>query len=145
MEEDGTEGEVEVKKKKRRKRQCCPHAWLTPTARSNSPTGVLVAIATIIMGYDIRCFLCLLTSELCLLLWTFIGALTNRGPPPAENAPGGMFGVLKLAVGLVSPAASHAMGQALLVLALCGVLLQDLCVSLFSFVSITAVCLLLLP
>ena len=96
--------------------------------------------AAVVFGYSIPCFLCLLTSELCILLWTFINAVMSREIPPAKNSPAGTVGVLKVALAIVYPQASSLLDHVHQGLQLCGVVLQDLCVGLFSFISVTVLC-----
>lgn len=111
-----------------------------PSAGPASLSAAAGACATAVFGYSIPCFLCLLTSELCILLWALINAVMSRGVPPTKNSGVGTVGVLKLALAVVYPPASRLLDHVHQSLLLCGMVLQDLCVGMFSFISVTVLC-----
>ena len=108
-----------------------------------SHVGVAVAIATVVMGYHIPCFLCLLTSELCLLLWTLAVAMTTTTLPASAlssslSPPLGAMAVAKVAVALLYPPLSKWLDRIFQFLELAGLVVRDLCVALFWYVLTTS-------
>lgn len=100
-------------------------------------TGITVSLTYVAMGYNIPCLLCLVTSELCFLLCALISAVTTGdSPPPSESA--GTLAVLKVAIGILYPPAAVMVEQLQQVITVAGIVCQDLCVSVFSLVTVTA-------
>lgn len=99
-------------------------------------TGITVSLTYVAMGYNIPCFLCLVTSELCFLLCTLISAVTTGGsPPPSESA--GTLAMLKVAIGILYPPAAVMVECLQQVMTVAGIVCQDLCVAVFSLVTVT--------
>ena len=96
------------------------------------------------MGYSIPSFLLFVTSELCLLLWTLVTAQATR-EFPSQPQPVGTMGMVKVAIGLLYPPATTVLDTVQHVVLLVGTVCEDLCVSLFVFVTVTALLHLLLP
>lgn len=100
--------------------------------------------AAVIMGYSIPSLLLLVTSELCLLLWTLVTALTRREFPSQPQTVGTM-GMVKVAIRLLYPPVITVLDDIQHVVLLVGTVCEDLCVSLFVFVTATALLHLALP
>ena len=96
-----------------------------------------LSFACVAMGYNISCFLCLVTSELCLLLWTFVSVLMTR-EFPSQSQPPGTMAVLKVVAGMLYPPAMVVLESIQQVVFLVGLVCEDSCVAVFSLVSATA-------
>ena len=98
--------------------------------------ALLVPLLWVATGNN-SCFTVFATSELCLLLWGLVVALTNRGTPHQPQLLG-TLGMVKAALGLMYPQMSRAVDtlhqSCIIILSL----LQDLCVSVFALVVTVA-------
>lgn len=101
-----------------------------------SHAGITVSLTYVAMGYNIPCLLCLVTSELCFLLCTLISAvMTGDSPPPSQST--GTLAMLKVAIGILYPPAAVMVEQLQQVMTVAGIVCQDLCVAVFSLVTVT--------
>lgn len=99
-------------------------------------TGVAVSLVHIAMGYNIPCFLILVTSELCFLLCILVSAMTTRDCPSSSQCAG-TIAMLKVTIAILYPPAAVMVDYIQLVTRIVGIACQDLCVAVFSLVVVT--------
>lgn len=107
-------------------------------------TGITAAVGSVAMGYSVHCFIYIMTSELCVLLGTLIRALMTRGPINQPQSLG-TLSLLKTAIGLIYPPVAKLLDIIFQVGTLVAMVIQDLCLALFSLVTTIAIIHVLLP
>ena len=103
------------------------------------PLACLVPFLWVAVGYNFSFFTVFATSELAVLLWALVVALTNKGTPHNQPQSAGTLAMVKVAVGMMYPQAGRAIDRLQHTCILVFSVMQDLCVSVFMLVVLATV------